>query len=412
MRRVAAILWISFAIVLVLSSHPARVAAQAPQPRVFTRTTQLDEFERASHCDVGARLDTLVTRVQETPGATAYIIAYGPEGEGPDTGRTVLELIKDYFINTRGLEPQRVKTIYAGRNSDLKELRIQLWIVPKGARPPKPQKNETNIETFKGLFDDMRMWDDFGVYREPEMGPGIGGATTAGFADMLHQQKDAVAYIVGFNGKDAMPGAWRRVAQERIDDLKRYNLDAGRFKIVFGGQREATGVQFWIAPKDSPPPVTDAGGESPPGKAVESGFFSDYDFGDEKNEKAFFTHLVQILTEQKTVRAFLVVSLDNSPPGDIAPVADREPEPQSEPATPPEPVDEFQPADLTKLVEKWRLELANKHKIGPDRFIILFNPQEEGGSNSITLWIVPQGKPLPDPNTERTDAEEDKDPPK
>jgi hypothetical protein len=38
------------------------------------------------------------------------------------------------------------------------------------------------------------------------MGPGIGTTTSASFADMLHEQKDAVGYIVVYSAKDAAPG--------------------------------------------------------------------------------------------------------------------------------------------------------------------------------------------------------------
>ena len=74
---------------------------------------------------------------------------------------------------------------------------------------------------------------------------------------------------------------------------------------------------------------------------------------------------------------------------------------QSEPLTVEEEDD--LPADLPKLVQKWREELINTHKIRPDRFIVLFATGDTG--NYIQLWAVPPGQPLPDPNA---DDEEEK----
>ena len=43
----------------------------------------------------------------------------------------------------------------------------------------------------------------------------------------------------------------------------------------------------------------------------------------------------------------------------------------------PDEVVEPERADLLKLVEKWKSELADKHKIAPDRFIVLFATPRE-----------------------------------
>jgi hypothetical protein len=50
----------------------------------------------------------------------------------------------------------------------------------------------------------------------------------ASFGDMLQQQKDAVRYVVVYSGEDATPGAWRRIAQEQIDVLKKFDVEESR----------------------------------------------------------------------------------------------------------------------------------------------------------------------------------------
>lgn len=397
MPDVAAILRFSAVVILVCGcvSAQSRVIEDPAPARKF------DEFGSLGHCDLTARLDNLTISVENTPGAYAQIITYAP----PGVGERLLELIKEYLVNTRGLAARRIKTTYGGRNSDLIEPKIELWIVPKGARPAEPAKQETNVDTFKGLLASRRRADDFGVEIIGEMGPGIGVAIGGAFADILNQQKNAIGYLVVYSGEDLTPGAWKSIAQEEINYLQ--GVDSSRVKTIFGGHQKETSVQFWISPKDAPPPVADAGPEQPPARTVKAGEFSAYDLAKEKNQTNLFKRLTEILRTEKAVRAFVVVRLEVPTPVDTTeePAAN-EPDAE-EPSS--EPIDIPEPADLTKLVEKWRVELANTHKIGADRFIIVFTTAPEFVAGSLGVWIVPKGQPLPNPNED--EGEPDAEPP-
>src|SRR5215211_1101804 len=239
------------------------VSAQARKPVA----TRFDQFGKVGHCDLGARLDNLAIQLLNARSSQANIISYGPEGEGPGTGRDSLEIIKDYLVNTRGITPNRVKTIYGVRNTDLTQPLIELWIVPKGATSPEPHKHETHLESFKGLFADEAAIDNFDLYYEDEMGPGIPETTDASFADILHEQKNATGYIVVYSGEDLTPGAWRRIAQSQIEYFKAFKLEANRLRTIFGGQQKESRVQLWIS-TDGAPPVNDGGSELPPEKTV------------------------------------------------------------------------------------------------------------------------------------------------
>lgn len=385
MLGVAYILRISFVAALLLCGLH-NVAAQMAEP---TRARKFDEFGTLSHCDVTARLDNLAIFLQDDPSASGHIISYAP----PGMGERLLKLLKGYLVETRGLRPARIATTYGGRNSDLTEPKIELWIVPRGAASPAPQKYDTDVETFKGLLLDQVIGDDFGVQYQDEMGPGIGGTARPSFADILQQQKNATGYIVVYSGEDATPGAWRQLAEDEIEYLKPYSVEASRIKVIFGGHQKETKVQLWIAPKDEPPPVRDAGPELPLEKTVKAGDFYTYGLNDKQSQTNFFKRLTDVLRTDKTVRAFLVVRLD--PPATDEPIVDVEPLPTQ---VTEEPIEETEDVDLTKLVEAWRAELLNKHKIGPDRFIVLFTTTREAESSQLSLWIVPKGQPLPDPN--------------
>ena len=383
MRKVSAVSVFTCAALLILTCGGG--AAQARKPKA----TRFDQFGKVGHCDLGARLDNFTIQVQNTRGSQANIISYGPEGEGPGTGRYFLELIKDYLVNSRGLNPNRVKTIYAGRNMDPTLPVIELWIVPKGAASPEPQKYETHLESFQGLFADEAASDNFDQYYEDEMGPGIPGTTDASFADILQQQKNATGYIVVYSGEDLTPGAWRRLAQSQIDYFKAFKLEASRFKMIFGGHQKETRLQLWISP-DGALPVNDAGSEMSAAKTVKAGDFYSDNLRIERNQKAIFTRLAEILRLDKTVRVFLVVRLEQPVEIDVEAA---------------ESIEETEPLDLTKLVEKWRLDLSNTHKISADRFIVVFAPPREFEANQLSLWVVPKGQPLPDPNESEEDTE-------
>src|SRR6185436_9554638 len=66
------------------------------------------------------------------------------------------------------------------------------------------------------------------------------------------------------------------------------------------------------------------------------------------------------------------------------------------PAVEPEP----EPADVAKLVEQWKDELAAKYKIGADRFVVLFTHSDGFSNNMLETWVVPPGAALPNPEGE------------
>lgn len=371
-------------------------------PRVFAQETanteeasarKFDEYGRVGGCDHTARLDNFAIQLQSAPTSEGYVIYYGPEDNGSGARKVVLEIIQDYLVNSRGLLPNRIKTVYGGRNNVLTEPKIELWIAPQTAPPPEPQTYKTNIETFKGLFAEHEAWDEVPItsrWGEEGTGPPVGNVTEAAFADMLRQQGQAMPYIVGYNGPDAVPGAWRRVAQREIEDLKRHGVEPGRFKIIYGGDSKNTKVQLWILPADAQPPVKDAGPELPSQRILEIGTFGDYELGDAEDQRAVLNRLVEVLRESPTLRACLIFRFAIVAPEEETSEADETSVSSVTPfeteAPAPNDIPEVQPADLAILIEKWRSELAGKHKIGEDRFIVLFATAREYEGNGLEVW--------------------------
>ena len=91
---------------------------------------KFDEYGNIKFNDEKARLDNFAIQLQNQPGSTGTIIAYGScEGEA----QARADRAKDYLVNTRGIEAGRITTIDGGCRADLA---VQLWVVPTGADAP------------------------------------------------------------------------------------------------------------------------------------------------------------------------------------------------------------------------------------------------------------------------------------
>jgi hypothetical protein len=403
---------LSLAILVLIASNQPCAYAQPGRQLSSKVATKVDEYGRVGGCDQTARLDNFAIFLDATPGSTGYVFVYAPEPHA----RRVLEAIKGYLVDARGISADRITTVYGGRNDVLSQPRVQLWFVPPAARRPKPEKFDSKIETFQGLFVEYNAWDDsllevefeqqgekMPAFEDAGTGPGVGDVTNASLADVLKVQKTAIAYVVGYNGEDAAPGAWQRVSQNQVSGLKEFGVEASRLKIIFGGTAKETKVQLWMTPANAPAPVADAGPESPPSKRAVVGTFYDNELAYAGVERAAFKRISDALKQFSSLRVCVVVTLSTYQPDPedaaIESVAATDAS-ASEPETEPEP----EPVDVTQLVEKWKNELSEKHKVGADRFIVLFTHSEDFVNNIIEAYALPPGAPLPNPN--ETDEEE------
>ena len=402
------ILILGIAVVAALLGASTRTFAQnAAPPPVCVRP--FDEYGDLRSCDHGARLDNFAIQLQNVPRSNGYIVVYAPESASKRISKT----ITDYLIDSRGIPAKRLKTIHAGFNTELTEPRIQLWVVPRGATFDFA-KHEVDLAAVKGKVAEFKDFDslemDFGPVPEDmdHSGTPVGSVTYEAVDEILKAQKHSVLHVVAFNGSDAVPGAWKRVAESTVADLKRLGWKSDRFQIGYGGQAKDTKTELWILPKGETPPVKDPASEPAPAKAVQIGDFGDYELGFAKNELVVFNRLLGVLRENPNMRACLIVrsetpaeeeaTEERSEPAVEVPEEPGELDGPDEPNRPAEP--EPQPADLLKLVDKWKTELAAKHKLGLERIVLLYSKAPPGHLSSLEVWVVPPGQPLPNPDAE------------
>jgi hypothetical protein len=375
------------------------VRRQRAEPAL--RAVKVSEYvNQFTSCNAGAHLDNFAIELQNFPDAKAHIRIYGPGGQDGKFAERALEATKIYLVSTRDIEESRVEAVYAGPYEKTQELLTELWFVPRGAAPPPVTKYKPDL-AFEGKYYERGLWDG------PEGGEVDGwGSTTrvalVGLSELLRKRKDALAYLVAYkdalaylvayHGEESAPGAWRRVAERQVEEMRGEGIPAERVKVVFAGYAKEESLQFWVLPSDAPPPAKHRR-ERRPERSTRVADLDEYTL--RYNERWAFKGFVDVLKADPQLNGCLIVR-----PG---PADTDGPDPE-------EPVDPDEPpaVDVMQLAEKWKAELK-KNGIAEHRLIVMVVPtRERQWGDQIETWIVPPGAPLPDPSADDIiDAEEE-----
>ena len=103
------------------------VVPKPPPARKF------DQFGVLSQTDLTDHLDNFAIQLQSEPGARGYLIAFSGRTSPAGSAAARLKTMKDYLVETRGIEFTRLVTINGGVRE---RSGTELWIVPPGAKPP------------------------------------------------------------------------------------------------------------------------------------------------------------------------------------------------------------------------------------------------------------------------------------
>lgn len=360
-----------------------------PKARLF------DSYNGANSEDIMARLDYVAIELREKPSLHLHLFVYGPK---VGTGERFLKMSAEYLVNTRGIEDDRIVSVYGGRYKDFTEVLTELWLVPPDAELPKVRDYRTDLKQIRGKVAEYTRYDGL-----PECGgPCASDITIAGVADALQEQPESVAYIVASNKEGANIGAWRRVAKAEAASLESLGISSDRIRIVFAGTAkvddddysEQARIQLWILAKDAPPPGREAKSEHQPKAATRIGTFSSSDLKYPAIEKLAFEGFADVLKADQKLGICIIYR-----PEEAANFRDPE-----YPRFPDEPKE----VDLPKLIEKWKTQLARDYKIESGRIFIITAAAKEGNDGTIETWIIPPGAAMPDPYA---DDSIDSDPP-
>jgi hypothetical protein len=112
----------------------ASTEVPAPEKKIIVGR----EFDTCCSCsfdDQKARLDNLAVELQNDPTTTTHVFAYGGRTSPIGQADRLLARARDYLVAQRGIDASRIILINGGfREEDC----VELWVVPRGATPPKP----------------------------------------------------------------------------------------------------------------------------------------------------------------------------------------------------------------------------------------------------------------------------------
>jgi len=110
------------------------VSVVAAMEKKILVAREFDECDNCTFDDQKARLDNLAVELQNDPATIGYVIAYGGRTSPIGQIDRLMTRARDYLTNERGIDGSRIVIVNGGfRESDS----VELWIVPRGATPPR-----------------------------------------------------------------------------------------------------------------------------------------------------------------------------------------------------------------------------------------------------------------------------------
>ncbi|MBV9927992.1 MAG: hypothetical protein JOZ96_23430 [Acidobacteria bacterium] len=114
----------------------AAATAASAKTTVGVSHFKVDEFGNINSEDTKARLDNFAMELMNDPTLEAQLVVYGGRSGPPGQAQRRADVLRNYMVNTRGIDPARVRTFIGGFRD---ELSGELWLAPSGA-PPPPQR--------------------------------------------------------------------------------------------------------------------------------------------------------------------------------------------------------------------------------------------------------------------------------
>jgi hypothetical protein len=99
-------------------------------------SSKLDSYGLLPRSKEKERLKIFATALENNPGTQGYVLSYHGRRGVAAAAREAGDRAKAYLVNKLGIPTERIVTLEGGFKE---ELTVDLWIVPAGATPPKPE---------------------------------------------------------------------------------------------------------------------------------------------------------------------------------------------------------------------------------------------------------------------------------
>jgi hypothetical protein len=223
----------------------------------------ISAFGRPCSEELMARYDGFMGAVHNEPSSIGYIIFYGDKSvEGKNLN--YIRYMTEFYPQMRQFDKTKILLL---RGENQTEMKVQFWVVPAGAVPPKPDKSFIEEKfTSTALFD--KSWADFNnyyfnshrgkldIYADGFLDLGCDfSPNVAAFAKTLISKTELTGYLIVYTefGKSAKRG--NQIVNFALRDLIRnYKVPRNRIKAIYGGNREGPEIEFWFLPKGDVPP--------------------------------------------------------------------------------------------------------------------------------------------------------------
>jgi hypothetical protein len=96
---------------------------------------KIDEFGSLKPKDEEAKLNVFAIELQNDPSSQGYILSYNTPTSRPDDAQKMATRLRAFLVYKRHIESSRVVTVTGGTRP---QPTVELWIVPRGAQPPRP----------------------------------------------------------------------------------------------------------------------------------------------------------------------------------------------------------------------------------------------------------------------------------
>lgn len=238
---------------------------------------KFDEFGDLMSSDIMARLDNFAIELQNQPPVRGFIIIYRTRRDLPGLNHSLAMRMKDYLVNQRGIDHDRVVNVDGGVAENLVQ---ELWLVPPGAAPTP--RSDVRVGSLQDP-DSAWKFNEHGFLPRAQTGKPGGTKNRVAEAEYLEtyanevmKKRGQIACVIVYAQYNPGPGVGddpahhERYKTVRLDSpvtartqLKRqrdflvtiYGLPASRIKTIDGGYRKNRTIEFWIVPVGEPLPI-------------------------------------------------------------------------------------------------------------------------------------------------------------